>query len=146
MAQPQTGLFLRFEWPLYQGGLRQNQVRLAESHRNEVQTALDASNTAALREVAVAYDQVQTGLSQYDAAVVLRSAAQAAFDSASDAFAHGVGPFTDAVNASTALDGARAAVARAHAQALVNAAGLTFATGALTSSADLAASSTPTVP
>ena len=137
IAQPQTGLFLRFEWPLYQGGLRQNQVRLAESRRSEAQDALDASNTAALREVAVAYDQVQTGLSQYDAASVLRSAAQTAFDSASDAFAHGIGSFTDAVNASTALDAARAAVARAHAQALVNAAGLAFATGALTSSADL---------
>ncbi len=144
VTQPQTGLFLRFEWPLYQGGLRQNQVRLAESRRNEAQTALEASSTAALREVAVAYDQVQTGLSQYDAAIVLRSAAQTAFDSASDAFAHGVGAFTDAVNASSALDGARAAVARAHAQALVNAAGLAFATGALTSSADLTPSSDQT--
>ncbi len=118
VTQPQTGLFLRFEWPLYQGGLRQNQVHLAESRRNEAQTALEASSATALREVAVAYDQVQTGLSQYDAAIVLRSAAQTAFDSASDAFAHGVGSFTDAVNASTSLDAARAAVARAHAQAL----------------------------
>ena len=137
VTQPQTGLFLRFEWPLYQGGLRQNQLRLAESRRNEAQTALEASSTAALREVALAYDQVQTGLSQYDAAVVLQSAAQTAFDSANDTFAHGVGSFTDAVSASTALDGARAAVARAHAQALVNAAGLAFATGALTSGADV---------
>ena len=137
VTQPQTGLFLRFEWPLYQGGLRQNQVRLAESRRNEAQDALEASNTSVLREVAVAYDQVQTGIIQYEAAIELRLAAQTAFDSASDAFAHGVGSFTDAVNASTALDSARAAVARAHAQALVNAAGLAFATGALASSADL---------
>ena len=146
VVQPQTGLFLRFQWPLYQGGLRQNQVRLAESRRNEAKTALEVSNIAALREVAVAYDQVQTGLSQYNAAVVLRSAAQTAFDSASNAFAHDVAPFTDAVNASTTLDAARAAVARAHAQALVNAAGLAFATGALTSSADLAPSSTRVIP
>ena len=146
VMEPQTGLFLRFEWPLYQGGLRQNQMRMAESRRNEAQSAVEASSTAALREVAVAYDQVQTGLSQYDAAVVLRSAAQTAFDSASDAFAHGVGSFTDAVNASTALDEARAAVARAHAQALVNAAGLAFTTGALTSSADLETSSSEALP
>ncbi len=146
VTQPQTGLFLRFEWPLYQGGLRQNQVRLAESRRNEAQIALEAGSTTALREVAVAYDQVQTGLSQYDAAIVLRAAAQSAFDSASDAFAHGVGSFTDAVNASTALNTASAAVARAHAQALVNAAGLAFSTGVLASSSDLANPALGTAP
>ena len=100
---------------------------------------LEASSIAALREVAVAYDQVQPDW----ASMTQRACCaprQTAFASASDALAHGIGSFTDAVNASTALDGARAAVARAHAQALVNAAGLAFATGALTSSADLTAS------
>ena len=124
VAQPQTGLFLRFDWPVCQGGLRQNQVRLAKSRGDEAQTALDASNTAALREGAVAFDQVQTGPSQHDAAAVLRSAAQAAFDPARDALARGVGPFTSAVDASAALDGTRAAVTRAQARALANAAGL----------------------
>jgi outer membrane protein len=146
VAQPQVGLFLRFEWPLYQGGLRQNRVRLAESRRAAAQDALEASSDAALREVALAYDQVKTGLSQYDAAVALQSAAQSAYDSATDAFAHGVGPFTDAVNASTALAAARATVAKAHAQALVNAAGLAFAAGELTSSAEPAISGSPQVP
>jgi outer membrane protein len=141
--QPQTGLFLRFEWPLYQGGLRQNRVRLAESRRDAAQDTLEASNSAILHEVAIAYDQVQTGLSQYDAAVALRSAAQSAFDSAGDAFSHGVGSFNDAVNASTALDAARATLARAHAQALVNAAGLAFAAGELTSSAEPSISGLP---
>jgi outer membrane protein len=135
VTQPQTGLFLRFEWPLYQGGLRQNRVRVAESRRAAAEDALEASSSAALREVALAYDQVKTGLSQYDAAVALQSAAQSSYESASDAFAHGVGPFTDAVSASMALDAARATVARAHSQALVNAAGLAFAAGELTSSA-----------
>jgi outer membrane protein TolC len=135
VAQPQTGLFLRFEWPLYQGGLRQNQVHLAESRRAAAEDALEAASSAALREVALAYDQVETGLSQYQAAVALQSAAQTAYASASDAFNHGLGSFTDAVSASSALDTARAAVAKAHAQALVNAAGLAFAAGELTSSA-----------
>jgi len=135
VEQPQTGLFLRFEWPLYQGGLRQNQVRLAESRRAAAEDVLAASTTAALRDVAQAYDQLQTGLSQYDAALALQSAAQTAYNSTSDAFARGLGSFTDAVNASTALDGARATVARTHAQALVDAASLAFAAGELTSSA-----------
>jgi len=45
----------------------------------------------ALRQVALAYDQLSTGLDQYDAAVALRTASQAAFDAASEAYAHGVG-------------------------------------------------------
>ena len=135
VQQPQAGVFLRFEWPLYQGGLLQNRMRLAESRRSEAEDALEASSSAALREVALAYDQVQTGLSQYDAAVALRSAAQTSYDSAGDAFAHGVGLFSDAVTAATALAASRATVAKAHAQALVDAAGLAFAAGELTSSA-----------
>lgn len=135
VQQPQAGVFLRFAWPLYQGGLLRNRVRLAESKRMEAQDALEAGSNAALREVALAYDQVQTGLSQYDAAIALQSAAQSAYESASDAFTHGVGPFSDAVDAATALAAARAALAKAHSQSLINAAGLAFAAGELTSSA-----------
>ena len=61
--------------------------------------------------------------------------------SASDSYAHGVGTLTDATSAQTGLATARAAVARAHAQSLINAAALAFATGELTSSTDFA---TPT--
>ncbi len=135
VEQPQAGLFLRFTWPLYQGGLRQNRVRLAESRRAAAEDTLGASSSAATREVALAYDQVQTGLSQYDAAVALRNAAQSSSDSAVEAFARGIGSFTDAVNASTALAAARATLAKAHSQALINAAGLAFAAGELSSSA-----------
>jgi outer membrane protein len=134
VAQPQAGLFLRFEWPLFQGGLRENQLRQAQSRRAAAEDALEASSTAAMREVALAYDQVQTGLRQHDAAAALQRAAQSAYVSALDAYRHGTGSFTDAVNATTALAAARATVVKAHAQALINAAGLAFAAGELTSS------------
>jgi outer membrane protein TolC len=45
---------------------------------------------------------------------------------------------TDATSAQTGLATARAAVARAHTQSLINAAALAFATGELTSSTDFA--------
>ena len=86
--------------------------------------------------LALAYDQVDTGLQQYDAAIALQTASEAAFHSASDSYAHGVGTLTDATSAQTGLATARAAVARAHAQSLINAAALAFATGELTSSTD----------
>jgi hypothetical protein len=47
---------------------------------------------------------------------------------------------TDTTSAQTGLAAARAAVARAHVQSLINAAALAFATGALTSSTDLVTS------
>lgn len=135
VQQPQAGVFLRFSWPLYQGGLRQNQLRLAQSRRAEAEDALEQGGDRALRQVALAYDQLGTGLGQYDAAVALRTASQAAFEAARDAYAHGVGTLTDAETAQATLAAAEATVARAHAQSLVNAAALAFATGELTSGA-----------
>jgi outer membrane protein len=129
--QPQAGIFLRFEWPLYEGGLLQNRLREAESKRAAAADAVQETRDQALREVALAYDQLDTGLQQYDAARALLTAAQTAFASASDSYAHGVGTFTDAVSAEAALAAARADVVRVHAQSLINAAALAFATGAL---------------
>jgi outer membrane protein len=149
VKQPQAGVFLRFDWPLYAGGLLQNRLRLAQSQHDAAADAVQESRNQALREVALAYDQLDTGLQQNDAAVALQTAAQAAFNSASDSYSHGVGTFTDAVSAEAALAAARADVARAHAQSLINAAGVAFATGALNagSASDLVGSSTlPTGP
>jgi outer membrane protein TolC len=91
----------------------------------------------------VAYDQIETGLDQYDSAVALQTASEAAYQSAEDSYARGVGTLTDAASAQTGLAMARAEVARTHAQSLVNAAALAFATGALTSSADFATATPP---
>src|ERR1700719_2932291 len=137
--KPQGAALLKVEWPLYTGGLLQNKLSLALSKREEAAAGLNERVDQALREVALAYDQVDTGLQQYDAAIALQTASEAAFHSASDSYAHGVGTLTDATSAQTGLATARAAVARAHTQSLVNAAALAFATGALTSSTDFAA-------
>ena len=136
--KPQGAALLKFEWPLYTGGLLQNKLSLAQSKREEAAAGLNERVDQALREMALAYDQVDTGLQQYDAAIALQTASEAAFHSASNSYAHGVGTLTDATSAQTGLASARAAVARAHSQSLVNAAALAFATGALTSSTDFA--------
>jgi outer membrane protein TolC len=139
IKEPQGALFLDLEWPLYEGGLLQNKLRLAESQRAAAADELKERTDQALREVALAYDQVETGLQQYDAAVALQTASETAFRSARDSYAQGVGTFTDAVSAQTGRATARLAVVRAHAQSLINAAALALATGELTSSADFAA-------
>jgi outer membrane protein TolC len=131
VAQPQWGVFLHFDWPLYQGGLLQNQMRAAESRRAAAADAVQEARVQALREVALAYDQLDTGLQQYDAARALLNAATTAFSAARDSYTQGVGTFTDAATAEAGLAVARATVAQSHTQSLVSAAGLAFATGAL---------------
>lgn len=88
--------------------------------------------------MALAYDQIETGLKQYNAALALQTASEAAFNSANDSYKSGVGTLINATVAQTALASARAAVVRAHAQSLINGAALAFAAGALTSSSDFA--------
>jgi outer membrane protein TolC len=138
VRQPQGAALLNLEVPIFDGGLLQNKVKLAESQRDAAAEDLRGKTDQALREVALAYDQVETGLQQYSAAVALRTASETAFHSAHDSYKAGVGTLTDAVAAQTGLASARANVARAHAQSLINGASLAFAAGALTSSADFA--------
>jgi outer membrane protein TolC len=143
VAQPQAEVLVTLNWPLYEGGLLQNKLQLAESQHEEAADELKLQTDQALREVALAYDQIETGLDQYDAAVALQTASEAAYLSARDSYARGVGTLTDAASAQTSLATARAEVARTHAQSLVNAAALAFATGELTSSADFATAAPP---
>ena len=134
IAQPEGGIFLRLDWPIYEGGLLQNELRLSESKRNQAIDVLQESEERALRDVASAVNEINAGLAQYQASLALETASRTAFDQASEAYAHGVGNVTDAASAATALAQARANSARAHAQALADAAGLAFSAGELTSS------------
>jgi outer membrane protein TolC len=138
VRQPQGAALLNLEWPIYDGGEIQNKLKLAQSQRDAAAEDLRGQTDQALREVALAYDQIETGLKQYNAALALQTASETAFHSAHDSYKAGVGTLTDAVSAQTGLASARATVVRAHAQSLINGAALAFAAGALTSSADFA--------
>lgn len=135
VKQPQAGIFLDFHWPLYEGGLLRNRLREAQSVHDAATAAVDEARNQALHEVALAYDQLTTGLTQYDAAVALLTAARTAFSAASGSYAQGIATFTDAATAEAALAAARVDVARAHTQSLANAAALAFATGSLNADA-----------
>ncbi len=132
----EVGAYLDFSWSLYQGGSLQNQIKLAQSAAAEAADTLQQGQDQAMRQVALNYDELTTGLTQYNAAVALQAASQTAFDSASDAYRHRVGTLTDASNAQTALATAKSTVAAVHSQVLTTAAALAFATGQLTSTQD----------
>ena len=133
----EAGVYLDFSWSVYQGGTLQNRVRLAQSAAAEAVATLQQAQDQAMRQVALNYDELTTGLTQYDAALALQTASQTAFDSAADAYRHGVGTLTEASNAQTALATARSTVATVHSQVLTTAAALAFATGQLTSTHDV---------
>ena len=61
VRQPQGAGLLTLEWPIYDGGLLQNKLKVAEPA--EAADDLQGRTDRALREVALAYDQVETGLS-----------------------------------------------------------------------------------
>ncbi len=132
----EAGAYLDFTWSIFQGGTQQNQIRLAQSAAAEAVATLQQAQDQAMQQVALNYDELATGLTQYDAALALQTASQTAFDSATDAYRHGVGTLTEASNEQTTLAAARSTVAAVHAQVLATAAALAFATGQLTSNQD----------
>lgn len=129
---PTAGVYLDVNWTLYQGGLRANRIRLAQSEASEARDRLQQAEDDAMREVAIAYDELDSALSEYRAAQALHDAAALSFRARAAAFGHGVGTITEADTARTALDQADATLVRTHAQVLASAAALAFATGGLT--------------
>ena len=134
----EAGVYLDFNWSIYGGGTLANRLRLAQSEAAESADTLRQAQEQAMRQVALNYDELTTGITQYDAAVALQTSAQTSFDSAADAYRHGVGTLTDASNAQSSLATARSTVAAVRSQVLATAAALAFATGQLTSTEDAA--------
>ncbi len=132
IVQPEGGAFMQFDWPIFMGGQRTNEIRLSESRAAQAKDTLEQQTDTATREVATTEDALQTSLSQVSAAMALRAAADRAFRAAAQAYAHGVGTLTDASSTASALRQAQAAYAQSHAQALTNAVALAFVTGSLT--------------
>ncbi len=139
VAQPNGTVAVQLSWPLFQGGLLQNQLRQAQSRERAQRATLDKDVLAAEQQVANARDALETSLSSVHSAAIARDAAQNAFKAASASYAAGVGNLTDATQAQTQLAQATSAYAVSHAQALMNAAALAFATGELTSAAGMEA-------
>ncbi|MDG6095605.1 TolC family protein [Acetobacter sp. AN02] len=137
VAQPNGTVAVQLSWPLFQGGSLQNQLRQAQSRERTQRATLDKDILAAEQQVANARDSLGTSLSSVHSAAMARDSAQTAFKAASASYAAGVGNLTDATQAQAQLAQATSAYAVSHAQALMNAAALAYATGALTSAAGM---------
>ena len=128
---PGSSVLFKISVPLYDGGARDAKLALARSELNAAHSDLDRTRDAASKQVIDAYDAIKTGFAEYQAAVTLDVAAQTAYDSALEAYRHGVGTYTDLINAETSLAHAQSDREDAHANVFTAAAALAFATGSL---------------
>ncbi|WP_462322982.1 TolC family protein [Halochromatium sp.] len=128
-----NGLLLGVTLPLYDAGLREAQVREAESQAEMAADEFQRVQTAAVTEIVAARNALRTALVSHRAATALVEAAATTYDAALAAYRNGVGTVDAATEADTALLDARQAQAEAHAATLIGAVNLAFVVGSLTS-------------
>ena len=131
--KPAVAFWFTFKYPLYDGGTRRNNLRIARSKNEAAKQELIKTQDMAIRQVAKTYDQIKSALAEYHSAIALVEASDIAYDSALDSYHQGVGSFPDAVTAISDRAYAQYVLANAYATVLTAAAALAFSTGALTS-------------
>jgi len=130
-SQAAWAVGLNFRWSLFDGGLRRNEVRLADSKRREVQDEIREKQDAIGREVWSAYLQFQTAVRQHEAAETLVASASTSYDASLDAYRYGVKNLIDLVSADSQLARARLALVQSRSSLWVSAANLDYVTGNL---------------
>ncbi len=118
-------------WTIFDGGLRRNEARLADSKRREAQDEKREKEDAIAREVWVAYVQFRTAVRQHEAAETLLTSASTSYDASLDAYKYGVKNLVDLVTAENQLAQARLAVVQSRSAVRIDATNLDYATGNL---------------
>jgi len=129
---PNADAFVILSVPIYDGGVRDAQLRAAEAQASAAASELSQIQNAGAEEIIAAYDALRTSLAAFAAASELVAASKVTAAAARDYYDHGLGALTDAITAQTALLQAELAKAKAHSDALTAAATIAFACGALT--------------
>ena len=118
-------------WTIFDGGLRRNEVLLADSKRREALDEKREKEDAIGREVWIAYVQFRTAVRQQEAAETLLTSASTSYDASLDAYKYGVKNLVDLVTAENQLAQARLAVVQSRSAVRIDAANLDYATGTL---------------
>jgi TolC family type I secretion outer membrane protein len=106
-SKPDYGAGLEIELPIFDGFERRNNLRIAQSELKGAESDLTDSRDTAVEEVIKAYVDLKTALRKQDAAEVLLSAAQMAFDANLASYKNGLGTYVDVEVAQKNLAGAR---------------------------------------
>ena len=130
-SEPTWSVGLSIHWRIFDGGVRKNDLLIAESKRREAQDELTTKDDETTREVWTAYIAFQTALRKHDAAVALLESANASYSSSLEAYKYGVKNLVDVVTAEKQLAQARLSSVSARSELFLEAVNLEFATGNL---------------
>jgi outer membrane protein len=121
----------RFEWSLFEGFERRNNLHLAESMQQEAEDELEHAKDKAVREVWKAYDDTKVALVKHQAATALLAASEKAWAATLESYQHGLATFPDVRESERNLARARTLDQAARAEVLTRAAAFAFSTGDL---------------
>ncbi|HTY84190.1 MAG TPA: TolC family protein [Silvibacterium sp.] len=130
-SEPTWSVALGIHWRIFDGGVRKNELLIAESKRREAEDELTAKEDETTREVWTAYIAFRTALRKHDAAVALLKAANASYSASLEAYKYGVKNLVDVVTTQDQLAQARLSVVSARSELFLDAVNLEFATGNL---------------
>ena len=122
---------LRFEWDLFDGFERRNNVHLAESRQREAEDELQHAKEKAVRQVWKAYNDAKVALAKHRAAAALLAASEKAWAATLESYSHGLATFPDVREAERNLARARTLEQTARAEAWTRAAAFAVSTGDL---------------
>jgi outer membrane protein len=130
-SEPTWSAALGIRWRIFDGGVRRNELLIAQSARREAEDELTAEHDETTREVWTAYIGFRTALRKHDAAVALLKSANESYSASLDAYKDGVKNLVDVLTAETQLAQARLSSVSARSELFVQAVNLEFATGNL---------------
>jgi outer membrane protein len=130
-SEPTWSVALGIHWRIFDGGVRKNELLIAESKRREAEDEFTAKHDETTREVWTAYIAFRTALRKHDAAVALLESANASYSASLDAYKYGVKNLVDVVTAEKQLAQARLSSVSARSELFLEAVNLEFATGNL---------------
>jgi outer membrane protein TolC len=117
--------------PIYDGGVRAAMLEQAKSRADSASATLIRTRTEAARQIVKADNALKTSLTTYEASQQLAAAAATTFDAALTAYRSGFGSVTEMTLAQSGLLDAQVSAIDAYHAALISAASLAFATGAV---------------
>jgi outer membrane protein len=130
-SEPTWSAELGIHWRIFDGGVRKNELLIAESKRREAEDELTTIDDQTTREVWTAYIAFHTALRKHEAAVALLESANASYSASLDAYKYGVKNLVDVVTAEKQLAQARLSSVSARSELFLEAVNLEFATGNL---------------
>jgi outer membrane protein len=130
-SEPTWSAALGIHWRIFDGGVRKNEVLIAESKRRQEQDELTAIHDETTREVWTAYIAFRTALRKHDAAVALLESANSSYSASLEAYKYGVKNLVDVVTAEKQLAQARLSSVSARSELFIEAVNLEFVTGNL---------------